>query len=250
MTEFSGIRSRLYKQALAEYPKAREEEIKAMKKYLIPKKRETILEVGAGSGFFSGHIADLIGEKGKLIVSDPSKEQLEEIRNLNKKNIEILQKGAEEINLKEESIDSIWSFGAMHHSFKKQEAFNNFKRILNKGGKVVIVDVFKDSKLAKHFDEKVDKYCITGHKVEFWTNELAEKLCKSVGLQKPEIINLDIKWKFKTKEEIGDFLYKIHAMTKTTKEECLKGAEEILGVEKIGNLYHLNWPMKVIISKN
>jgi len=248
MAEFSGIRSKLYKEALADYPNAREEDIGVMKKYLSPKNGETILEVGAGSGFFSGHIADLVGEKGKLIVSDPSEEQLDDVKKLKKKNIKLLQKGAEEINLEENSVDAIWSFGAMHHSFKKKKALKKFNKILQKDGRLILADVFKGSKLAKHFDEKVDKYCITGHKVEFWTDELAEELCKSAGFEKPKIINLNIKWKFKTKEEIGDFLYKIHAMTKTTPEVCLEGAEEILGIEKKNNLYELNWPMKIIIT--
>ena len=63
------------------------------------------------------------------------------------------------------------------------------------------------------------------------------------------IHDLDLKWKFKSKEDIGNFLYKIHAMIKTSPENCLKGAEEILGVHKSGDLYFLNWPMKVFVAK-
>ena len=90
MAEFSGIRSHAYKECLREFPRARDDDIEIMKKYLAPKENETILEVGAGSGFFSRIISDM---SKKLIVSDPSKEQLEEVQAFNKKNIKYEQYG-------------------------------------------------------------------------------------------------------------------------------------------------------------
>ena len=44
-------------------------------------------------------------------------------------------------------------------------------------------------------------------------------------------------------------MYKIHAMTKTIPEECLRGAEEILGITRENGKYCLNWPMKVLVVK-
>ncbi len=246
MAEFSGVRANLYKECLREFPHARDEDIEVMKKYLAPKENEVVLEVGAGSGFFSGILSDMVNQ---LIVSDPSNEQLEEVKSLKKKNIKLIEEGADTLTLEKEIVDAIWSFGAIHHCFNKTKSFQNFARILKKNGRIIIADVWHGSKLAKHFDDKVAKFCVTGHEVAFWTDEFAESLCFLSGLEKPKIYDLNIKWKFKTKEEIGTFLYKIHAMTKTTPQECLKGAEEILGIEKKNGMYCLNWPMKVMISK-
>jgi hypothetical protein len=50
--EFVGLRAQLYKEALAEYPHAREEEIKVMHRYLNPQAGEYILGFGEGNGFF------------------------------------------------------------------------------------------------------------------------------------------------------------------------------------------------------
>lgn len=245
--EFSGIRSKLYKECLIEFPDARQQDIVVMKKYLNPKKDETILEVGAGSGFFSGLLADML-TNGKLIVSDPSGEQLEAVSSLNKKNVSVVAEGADKLTLENSQVDAVWSFGAMHHCFDKKMAFSNFSRILKKGGRLVIADVWSGSKLAKHFDSQVSKYCVTGHEVAFWSDEFAESLCYLSGFKKPKITNLHLQWKFKTKKEIGIFLYKIHAMTKTTPEECLRGAEKILGIKKDRGYYLLNWPMKVLVA--
>ena len=244
--EFSGIRSQLYKEALYEYPNARLQDIKLMKKYLAPKKGEVILEVGAGSGFFSGIISDKLGKTGKLIVTDPSDEQLDDVRFLNKSNIEVYKSGSENINLPSNSIDKIWSLGAMHHCFNKQKSFDNFYNCLKSGGTVIIIDVFSDSKLAKHFDERVSKYCITGHEVAFWTKEYAESICYLSGFENPVIKKLNVKWIFDTREDIGKFLYKLHAMTKTNPKECLIGAEKILGVIERKGKFELNWPMGLI----
>jgi arsenite methyltransferase len=251
--QFDGERSQLYKEALIEYPNARAEDLKIMKRILKPQKGEKILEIGAGSGFFSGHIADLLEEKGQLIVSDPSLDQLETVKNLKRNNIEVIQFvqfGSKKVNLEKDKVDAVWSFGAYHHMFQKSKSFANIKRILKKGGRIVIGDVFNGSALAKHFDEQVARYCNIGHEVAFWNKEYAKTLCAINGFSEPKFYDINIKWKFNTKKDIGIFLYKLHAMTKTTVKECQKGAEDILGVKKVRNQYELNWPMTIMIIKN
>ncbi len=196
--EFDGIRSRLYKEALIEYPEARVEDIEIMKKYLAPKNGERILEIGAGSGFFSKHISEMLGEKGKLIVSDPSLGQLEEIKQFKKRNIDVIQFvqfGSENVNLEKNKVDAVWSFGAMHHMFHKNKSFENLSKVVKKGGRIVIGDVFVGSNLAKHFDDKVAKYCIVGHEVAFWTREYTESICFLNGFTKPEFYDLNIQWR-------------------------------------------------------
>ena len=250
--EFSGIRSKLYAEAMEEFPEARINDIGVMKKYLAPKNGERILEIGAGSGFFSKYISELIGDNGVLIVSDPSLDQLEEIKKLNKKNIQFIQFvqfGSKVVNLEKDKVDAVWSFGAMHHMFLKSKSFENLKRILKKNGRIVICDVFTGSNLAKHFDGPVAKYCITGHEVSFWSKEYVETLCYLYGFTPPKFYDLNLKWRFDKKEDIGLFLYKLHAMTKTTPGECLIGAEKILGIEEKDNHYILNWPMILFETK-
>ena len=250
--EFDGIRSKLYKEALIEFPDARAEDLEIMEKFLAPKKGERILEIGAGSGFFSKHISDLIGEKGRLIVADPSLEQLDEVKKLARSNIDVIQFvqfGSEIVNLEKDKVDAIWSFGAMHHVSQKRKSFENMKRILKKDGRIVIADVFVGSKLAKHFDDKVAKFSITGHDVSFLSREYVESLCYLCGFTKPEFHDINIKWRFKRRRDLGVFLYKLHAMTKATPQECLRGAEEILGISKEGNSYCLHWPMTLLIMR-
>lgn len=244
--EFSWKRYKLYKEALNEYPKAREFDLQVMQTFLNPKENEVILEVWAGSWFFSSNIAD---KSKKLYVSDPSSEQLEEIENLNKGNIQAIQVWAEELNLPENSVDKIRSFGAIHHCLNKTQAFQNFQKALKPGWKLVIVDVLSWSDLARHFDDKVAKYCISWHEVAFLTKEYFDSLCFWSWLKNMWTEDLDVQRKFTQEKDIGEFLYKLHAMTKTSIAECLQWAKDTLWVTKNDLLFCLNRPLTVFIAE-
>lgn len=249
MAEFDGERAKLYKEALTDFPNVRQSDLFLMEKYFSPKYGECVVEIGAGNGIFSGKIADMIERDGRLVVVDPSKEQLYGVEKLNKNNIAQVNIGAEDFESMDESVDGIWSFGAMHHVFAKAKAFENFYRILKKSGRLVIGDVFSGSSLAKHFDDRVAKDSVTGHEVAFWSREYAESLCELHSFEKPKFIDFDASWKFDKKEDIGVFLYKLHAMTKSTPEKVLEGAGQILGISEKNGKHILSWPMTLMVTK-
>ena len=251
--EFIGLRSTYFKEVMKEFPEAREEELALALKHLHPQKNEVILEVGAGNGFFTRSIAKCINPS-ILVALDPSIEQLEDLTHLNGENICIMQGGADFLPLDHEllqdaSFDAIWSGGgSFHHVFDKTKAFHHFYKLLKPSGRLVISDVFAGSNLAKYFDSEVAKYCATGHEVSFLSKEFADSLCHIAGFQEPKLYDATIHLKFAQKEDIGNFLFKIHAMIKTSPEECLKKAEKILGIDYINGLYCLKWPLSVCVS--
>ena len=244
--EFSWVRSQLYKECLQEFPNARKQDFEIMQTFLHPQKNETILEIWAWSWFFSWTIAN---QCNRLYVSDPSPEQLMAVKNLWKSNITLLTWWAEIIDLPENSVDAIRSCWALHHCLHKSESFENFKKVLKPWGRLILLDVLSWSTLAKHFDDKVAKSCITWHEVAFLSKEYFESLCFTSGFYNIEITDLDVQWVFKEKNDIWKFLYKLHAMTKTSIEECLLWAEEILWIEKKDSMYYLNRPLTVFTAK-
>jgi len=248
--EFIGLRSSLYKEIMKEMPDAREEELQLCLKHLKPRKDENIVETGAGGGFFTDSIAKAI-LPGILVATDPSNEQLEGIPKL--ENIQILPSGADTLPVGHQTLptnyfDAIWSGGSFHHVPNKTSAFKNYFNLLKPGGRLVIADVYAGSKLAQHFDLEVAKYCVTGHEVAFLSREFADSLCHNAGFEKPTFYDGTIQWKFKTRADLGLFLYKIHAMVKTTPEQCLEHAEKILGIEYKNGMYCLNWPLTVLVT--
>ena len=255
--EFEGVGAELYEQAMTKYPLAREEDIQAMFRHLAPQQGDKIIGFGEGNGYFCSSIAQAIGSEGRYLVTDPSQDQLDNlVRRVCLPQIEVRRAGIEELNLKSGYFDKAWSFGAFHHCTNQTEAMKRIYGALRNGGSLVLCDVFQGSPLASHFDEIVARYCLTGHDVKFLSDGFAKTLCYLAGFSEKDVTCVDLpqKWKFQSENDLGEFIYKLHALTKLpgTEEEkigkTLESCRKILGIEYKNGCYELNWPMKAIIA--
>ena len=254
--EFDDVRSTMYERAIKEYPLARAMDLKAMQTHLSPESGESVIGIGEGNGFFCKSILDAVGENGRYTIIDPSQYQLDNLKNrVNTSKLEIVTSGAESMPIRKDQYDKIWSFGAFHHCPDQREAMKRMYQSLKSGGKLVICDVFQGSKLAEHFDTQVARYCNTGHEVKFLSDAFARSLCYLAGFkdENVKIEELPQKWVFESEQDLGRFMYNLHATTflpgdESSKiESTLTGCKEILGVTKNdSNHYELNWPMKVL----
>ncbi|MCP4117558.1 MAG: class I SAM-dependent methyltransferase [Desulfobacteraceae bacterium] len=247
--EFGKQRSERYKKAINAFTNVWSEDRAIMFSYLSPQKGELILEVGAGSGFFSFDIADRVGSEGHIYITDPSEDQLQPIQEKKKNNMTILTQPAEAISI-DRKVDKIWTRGAFHHVLNKTEAFSCWYNASKPGAKLVVFDIFSPSSTARFFDSFIARTCTTGHEVSFLTKEFANSLCKVTGWERPEYIDIPLRWQFSSLDDIGAFLsLLLSSKEKYTKEDFIDAAKNILGIIKIGDQYYLNWPMTIMISK-
>jgi arsenite methyltransferase len=243
--EFNEERSRLYDLAMQQYPNARQDDICAMFKHLSPQRGERILGIGEGNGYFSKDILKAVGGDGVYTVTDPSRYQLQNLRNrVKSSNLEIIQCGAEELPVRKEYYDKVWSFGAFHHCSNQTEAVKKIYRSLKKGGSAVICDVFTNSKLADHFDSYVAEYSCTGHEVKFMSWRFAHTLCYLAGFENVKIEDLNQNWVFDSPGDMVDFLDKLHGIT--TRHPYWSRGSFNLDYRKSGTKIILDWPMKVV----
>jgi cyclopropane fatty-acyl-phospholipid synthase-like methyltransferase len=258
LAEFDGERAKLYEEAINEFPSSRIKDIQIMKKLLNPIADEYVIGFGEGNGYFSEAIANSIGRFGKYLIIDPSIDQLKNLKKrVNLPQIEIQILKAEEIQPNSIKYDKIWSFGAFHHFTNQTSAMKRIYNSLKKGGIAVICDVFQGSKLANHFDAQVARYCITGHEVKFLSKEFAKTLCLLAGFKEKNIAIVDLhqKWIFNSEEDLGKFIYKLHALTLLPGNEeqkinkVIKACKRFLGINYKNGKYLLNWPMKALIIK-
>ena len=117
---------------------------KSVLNYLGDIQGQTIMDIGAGSGYFSVKLA----EKGaNVIAADVDDEFLEFIRDRIKKNnlktIETRKIPYDSPNLKEKEVDMVLIVNTYHHIENRPEYFQNVKKGTKDNGALVIIDFFK-----------------------------------------------------------------------------------------------------------
>ncbi len=114
---------------------------------------EVILDVGAGSGYFSLAIAKMLST-GKVICLDLSEEMLNRLERKAEKEgikdkIQILKRGASSSGLKDESVDLVVSNFALHEFSSPETVLMEMIRVLKPNGRVIITDLLSNSWLGK-----------------------------------------------------------------------------------------------------
>lgn len=129
---------------------------------------ETVLDVGSGAGIDCFLAAKRVGQKGKVIGIDLSKEMLrlakKNAARINVKNVEFRLGDMENLPIENESIDAIVSNCVFNLAPNKQKAFNEAYRVLKPGGRMVISDIVTEKKLLKHLQKSLEAHaaCIGG----------------------------------------------------------------------------------------
>ncbi|MBF0472514.1 MAG: class I SAM-dependent methyltransferase [Nitrospirae bacterium] len=119
---------------------------------------EVILDIGAGSGYFSLDIAEMLNT-GHVICLDISNEMLNFLKNKAQKQgindkIKIINSDASSIKLKDKSVNIVVSNFVLHEFTDPNIVFKEIFRVLKPNGFVIILDFLKDSKIAKKIDSR------------------------------------------------------------------------------------------------
>jgi SAM-dependent methyltransferase len=116
------------------------------------------------------------------------------------------------IPLSNDVIDKILVLANLHHVdlYDREQIYNEFKRILKKGGYLIIGDVIKNSKQDKWLNVFVNKWNSAGHKGIFFDENdslLLEKCNYIVNIKKEKY-----KWIFNNKNEMIDFIINLFGL--------------------------------------
>jgi ubiquinone/menaquinone biosynthesis C-methylase UbiE len=103
-------------------------------------KNPTILDVGAGSGFFAKKAVRFFA---KVIATDLSQAMLDKIQD---PKIETICCSCEQLNVKNESVEVVAAFATLHHLFDPEKFFQEAHRVLKSGG-----ILYTDHDIESHF---------------------------------------------------------------------------------------------------
>jgi ubiquinone/menaquinone biosynthesis C-methylase UbiE len=106
-----------------------------------------VVDLGAGSGFYTFEAAKKVGASGRVYSVDVQKDLLERIRSTGAanglRNIEVVWGNAEKVGgtkLREAMADRVIASNVLFQILKPDEFVLEIKRILKPGGKVLVVD--------------------------------------------------------------------------------------------------------------
>ncbi len=174
--------------------------------YAEPKLGEVCVDLGSGRGTDVLRMAESVGETGFVYGIDISDGMLEKARkNAEKfkvKNVEFIRCELEKLELNDNQVDLVISNCTLNHAENKQAVWNEIYRILKKGGRFVVSDIYATNPISEEY--RTDPVAIA----ECWAvavtrNEYMKQLEKA-GFATIEIIE-ESKPYAKGKAEVASF---------------------------------------------
>jgi ubiquinone/menaquinone biosynthesis C-methylase UbiE len=117
---------------------------------------QTVLDIGAGMGYFSIPLAKRVGKKGLVIAADVQKEMLDRLATravragVEKQiNIHLSEKDRLGITLQ---VDFVLAFWVVHEVDNKESLFEEIFSILSPGGKLLVVEPKIHTSISRYRD--------------------------------------------------------------------------------------------------
>ncbi len=105
---------------------------------------ETVVDVGAGTGYFTLPFAQAVGENGKVYAVDAQEEMLDhllhKLRNRAVLNVKLIHAEAHAIDLADACSDLVFMANVWHEFADRAVVLTESARILKSGGQVAILD--------------------------------------------------------------------------------------------------------------
>jgi len=116
---------------------------------------EICVDLGSGRGTDAMRLAETVGERGFVYGVDISEGMLQKARNtaehLGIANVNFIRSTLENINIEDNKADLVISNCTINHASDKQSVWNEVFRILKKGGRFVVSDIYSVNPIPEEY---------------------------------------------------------------------------------------------------
>ena len=141
------------------------------------------LDVGCGTGWAVGQVANLVNGRGLFYGVDLSPKMIEKAKSnfSGKDNFRFIQANSESIPLNDSFFDIIICTNSFHHYLNPDKALKEMARLLKKGGKLFLLDPTADTWIAKFADTIIKSF--EPEHVKMYSTKEFQQLFEQAGLK-------------------------------------------------------------------
>ncbi len=119
----------------------------------------TVVDLGAGTGYFLSYLSEAAGKGGRVLALDPEPDMIRFIAERAKRdklaNVEARQIPFDDPKLEPASVDRVLIVNTWHHIAKRADYAGKLLAALKPGGRVYIVDFTRDSPSGPPVEERL-----------------------------------------------------------------------------------------------
>lgn len=236
-SEIFAERGAAYHRAMAECPRARDAEFRAV---LEPVAGRTglLCDLPSGGGYLAAHLP----EGMRYVGVDPS----EDFVRACPAGVECIQAPITSVPLDGDSADVVISLAALHHEPDPPAVFREVRRLLKHRGRLVIADAAAGTPVALFLNGFVNANNPMGHDGHF-LDELTAGLIEDAGFTIADDRLVDMPWHFDSLAEAGAFCRQLFWMPSLTAEEVAAAMDREIGFDLVDDRPHLRWALRRIV---
>ncbi|HMI40044.1 MAG TPA: methyltransferase domain-containing protein [Sphingomicrobium sp.] len=228
-----------YHYAMRQSPRARDSEFLAVLEPIRDVAPGLVCDMPSGGGY----LADYLWAGMDYLAVDPATDFFVEWP----KPLQRLQAVITSVPLADESVDTIISLAGLHHEPSLPLVFEEMRRLLRPGGRVVLMDVAVDTAPARFLNGFVAENCPLGHDGRFLDGRTAPELT-AAGFRITDDRMIEVPWKFDDFDEAGDFCRNLFGMTALGTRETADAMEREIGFDVDKGGPHLRWILRRIAA--
>ena len=232
-------RAREYHHAMKASPKARDAEFLAVLEPIRDARSGVMCDMPSGGGYLAGYLWPGL----EYLAVDPATDFFVEWPMALRRVVAEITK----VPLADSSVDYIVSLAGLHHEPSLPRVFEEMRRLLRTGGRLVIADVAIDTSPAGFLNGFVAENCPLGHDGRFLDAQTVPALV-AAGFDVSDDRLLDVPWTFDSLEEAGEFCRYLFGMTGLGPAEAAEAMGREIGFDIENGKPQLRWILRRIVA--